>query len=159
MVCEPGSISGTVFENRRKSLIQHYERATFTLWVLPDRSILTGQKLKNFFRVIFLNTVFRLPPMNAPLFAEEIYYRWLFVQEKWQKRECEMWCLFSMYFWARPSFIQLVEDEVLITISLQGRDVADSFDSLESLSSHWLIILLPPFKMPLGLTKKTRNVT
>ena len=38
-----------------------------------------------------------------------------------------------MYFWARPSFIQLVEDEVLITISLQGRDVADSFDSLESL--------------------------
>ena len=71
--------------------------------------------------------------MNAPLFAEEIYYRWLFVQEKWQKRECEMWCLFSMYFWARPSFIQLVEDEVLITISLQGRDVADSFDSLESL--------------------------
>ena len=30
------------------------------------------------------------------------------------------------------AFIQLVEDEVLITISLQGRDVADSFDSLES---------------------------
>ena len=62
--------------------------------------------------------------MNAPLFAREIDD---YLSSKSDKKESVKWTILLS-----QAFIQLVEDEVLITISLQGRDVADSFDSLES---------------------------